>query len=85
MIESIFQPGVFDAILIEPSHSRGSPQPLNPTIILSLVEGVLGYKEMFTNGTRWVFKLDPEGDSKTSLSDENQKMTHHGTDAQQPR
>ncbi len=82
MIESIFQPGVLDAILIEPSHSRGSLQPLNPTIILSLVEGVLGYKEVFTNGTRWVFKLDPRGDSKTSLPDGNQKMIRQGADAQ---
>lgn len=80
MIESIFLPGVFDVILIEPSYSRGDPQLLNPTIILSLVEGVLGYKEVFTNGSRWVFKLDPEGDSEISLLDRNREVLQQAAD-----
>lgn len=80
MIESIFLHGVFDAILIEPSYSRGDPQLLNPTIILSLVEGVLGYQEVFINGSRWVFKLDPEGDSEISLLDRNREVLQQAAD-----
>jgi len=31
-------------------------QPINPTLILAFIEGVLGYKEVYTTGYRWVFK-----------------------------
>lgn len=74
MVESTFFSGVFDGIVIEPMYSRGDPQPLNPTLVLGLVEGVLGYQEAFTNGTRWTFKRYPEGVSKESLHDRNQKL-----------
>lgn len=59
MIESAFFDDVIDTIVIEPTYSRGVTEPLNPTFILAFVEGVLGYKEEYTNGLRWIFKLYP--------------------------
>ncbi|KAF8182072.1 hypothetical protein BJ912DRAFT_1061894 [Pholiota molesta] len=71
MVESAFFSDVIDTVMVEPSYFRGDPEPLNPTLILGFVEGVLGYEETYTNGTRWVFKLDPESHSGTGLLERN--------------
>jgi hypothetical protein len=59
MIESAFFEDVIDTVVIEPTYARRETEPLNPTFILSFVEGVLGYKEEYSNGLRWIFKLYP--------------------------
>ena len=58
LIESPFWFGVIDAIAIEPhmQFNVRDKQPINPTLILAFIEGVLGYKEVYTTGYRWVFK-----------------------------
>jgi hypothetical protein len=71
MVESAFFSDVIDTITVEPNYFRGDPEPLNPTLILGFVEGVLGYEETYTNGTRWAFKLDPESHSGTGLLERN--------------
>ncbi|KAF8962568.1 hypothetical protein BDZ97DRAFT_2076320 [Flammula alnicola] len=65
-VESAFFSDVIDTVSIEPTYSRGLPEALNPTTILAFIEGILGYKEVYTNGTRWVFKLDLESNSETA-------------------
>jgi len=57
LIESPFFFGVLDRILIEPTNNfMRSSEPINPAVILAFIEGVLGYKEVHTTGSRWVFK-----------------------------
>ncbi|KDR80202.1 hypothetical protein GALMADRAFT_136727 [Galerina marginata CBS 339.88] len=59
LIESAHVFGVIDGIEIEQStYGMRSTTPLNPALILAFVEGVLGYKETHTTGTRWVYKLE---------------------------
>lgn len=58
-MESPFFFGVLDRILIEPTiNYLSSSEPINPAMILAFIEGVLGYKEVHTTGSRWVFKLE---------------------------
>ncbi|KAF9476949.1 hypothetical protein BDN70DRAFT_934609 [Pholiota conissans] len=73
-VESALFSDVIDLITVEPNYFRGEPQPLNPSLILGFVEGVLGYTETFTDGSRWVFKLDPESHSETSVVERNRKI-----------
>jgi len=59
LIESAFVFGVIDGIEVEePLYGMRKATPLNPALILAFVEGVLGYKETYTTGTLWVFKLE---------------------------
>ncbi|KAF9525070.1 hypothetical protein CPB83DRAFT_909470 [Crepidotus variabilis] len=55
--ESAFSFGLIDSLSIEPFISyRGAS--VNPVLVISFIEGVLGYKETHTTGHRWIFKLE---------------------------
>ncbi|KAJ3513003.1 hypothetical protein NLJ89_g3185 [Agrocybe chaxingu] len=59
LVESPFYFGVVDSISIEPTWTLSrNKEPINPSVVLAFIEGVLGYKETYTNGMRWVFKRD---------------------------
>ncbi|CAA7267280.1 unnamed protein product [Cyclocybe aegerita] len=59
LAESPFYFGVIDSISIEPTWSLSrNKEPINPSVLLAFIEGVLGYRETYTNGVRWVFKND---------------------------
>ncbi|KAI0547779.1 hypothetical protein F4679DRAFT_597447 [Xylaria curta] len=50
---------VYDRLTIV-SDSRYHTQTVSPTIVLSLIEGVLGYKNIFCDGSSWTFRKDVE-------------------------
>ncbi|KAI8948148.1 hypothetical protein F4801DRAFT_471158 [Xylaria longipes] len=50
---------VYDRLTIV-SESRYHTQAVSPTIVLSLVEGVLGYKNVSSEGSTWTFRKDVE-------------------------
>jgi len=49
LVESEYCYGVMDTLTIERNYTRR--EPLNPTLVLAFVEGVLGYKLINTNGS----------------------------------
>ncbi|KAK0220124.1 hypothetical protein IW262DRAFT_1004309 [Armillaria fumosa] len=54
LIESDFCFGMMDTLVVEPymSHHDG----VNPTIILAFIEGVVGYKMVYTTGSYWMYR-----------------------------
>ncbi|PPQ70402.1 hypothetical protein CVT24_013140 [Panaeolus cyanescens] len=57
--ESLFFAGLVDELTVEPFYSTANQKrPINPTIILAFIEGVLGFRETHTTGKRWVYKMD---------------------------
>ncbi|KAI0197017.1 hypothetical protein F4808DRAFT_439198 [Astrocystis sublimbata] len=50
---------VYDRLSIV-TESRYNIQAVSPTIVLSLIEGVLGYKSIYSNGSTWTFRKDVE-------------------------
>ncbi|KAF6764284.1 hypothetical protein DFP72DRAFT_1059281 [Ephemerocybe angulata] len=58
LVESDFAVGVNDLLRIEPRVSYGRTGPINPTIVLAFIEGILGYKFMHASGNRFVYRLD---------------------------
>ncbi|KAI1347869.1 hypothetical protein F5Y01DRAFT_307187 [Xylaria sp. FL0043] len=58
--QSVFGLGiVYDRMTIK-AESRYTTQEVSPTIILALVEGVLGYKVISNDGPYWSFRRDVE-------------------------
>ncbi|KAK7022928.1 hypothetical protein VNI00_016818 [Paramarasmius palmivorus] len=60
LLESDFSFGVIDTLEIEPNMPR-HVRPLNTTIVLAFIEGVLGYSMVHTTGSTWMYR------SKTTL------------------
>ncbi|KAF5329967.1 hypothetical protein D9611_010469 [Ephemerocybe angulata] len=58
LVESDFAVGVNDLLRIEPRVSYGRTGPINPTIVLAFIEGILGYKFMHASSNRFVYRLD---------------------------
>ncbi|KAK7436903.1 hypothetical protein VKT23_018923 [Stygiomarasmius scandens] len=54
LVESDFSFGLIDSLTIEP-HTNHS-KTINPTIILSFIEGVLGYTMVETSGAYWMYR-----------------------------
>ncbi|KAK0458891.1 uncharacterized protein EV420DRAFT_1642605 [Desarmillaria tabescens] len=54
LVESDFCFGMTDTLVIEPylSHHDG----VNPTIVLAFIEGVVGYKMVYTTGSYWMYR-----------------------------
>ncbi|KAI8627620.1 hypothetical protein F5Y19DRAFT_442325 [Xylariaceae sp. FL1651] len=50
---------IYDRLTIT-SDARYSVQTVSPTIILALIEGVLGYKSVSADGSSWTFRRDIE-------------------------
>jgi len=53
--DSDFSYGVIDSLTIWPT-TRG--EPVNPVIVIAFIEGILGYKMVYTDGSRWVYRSD---------------------------
>ncbi|GJC77715.1 hypothetical protein ColLi_00553 [Colletotrichum liriopes] len=49
-----------DRLVLATEHKYGGAFILTPTIILSLVEGVLGYKPVYSDATTWTYRRDIE-------------------------
>ncbi|ESK91319.1 hypothetical protein Moror_2782 [Moniliophthora roreri MCA 2997] len=61
LLESDFSFGIIDTLEIEP-HMPRHVRPLNPTMVLAFIEGVLGYEMVHTTtGSTWMYR------SKTAL------------------
>ncbi|KAI0467330.1 hypothetical protein F4859DRAFT_495028 [Xylaria cf. heliscus] len=58
--QSAFGLGVVYDRLTVVSESRYNTQAVSPTIVLSLIEGVLGYKSVSCDGSTWTFRKDVE-------------------------
>ncbi|KAI0453894.1 hypothetical protein F5B21DRAFT_264217 [Xylaria acuta] len=58
--QSAFGLGVVYDRLTVVSESRYHTQAVSPTIVLSLIEGVLGYKNVSSDGSSWTFRKDVE-------------------------
>ncbi|KAI0445182.1 hypothetical protein F4803DRAFT_193305 [Xylaria telfairii] len=58
--QSAFGLGVVYDRLTVVSESRYHTQAVSPTIVLSLIEGVLGYKNVSAYGSTWNFRKDVE-------------------------
>ncbi len=54
LVESDFCFGMMDTLVVEPymSHHDG----VNPTVILAFIEGVVGYKMVYTTGSYWMYR-----------------------------
>ncbi|KAG6916042.1 hypothetical protein DXG01_008666 [Tephrocybe rancida] len=57
LVESAFYSGLNDMLTIEP-HINHRTYQINPTPVLAFIEGVLGYKMVYTNGHNWVYRSD---------------------------
>ncbi|KAK2003011.1 hypothetical protein LX36DRAFT_175085, partial [Colletotrichum falcatum] len=49
-----------DRLVLATEHKYGGAFILTPTVILSLVEGVLGYKPVYSDATTWTYRRDVE-------------------------
>ncbi|KAK2058001.1 hypothetical protein LY76DRAFT_573440 [Colletotrichum caudatum] len=49
-----------DRLVLATEHKYGGAFILTPTVILSLVEGVLGYKPVHSDATTWTYRRDVE-------------------------
>ncbi|OBR16028.1 hypothetical protein CH63R_01208 [Colletotrichum higginsianum IMI 349063] len=49
-----------DRLVLATEHKYGGAFILTPTIILNLVEGVLGYKPVYSDATTWTYRRDIE-------------------------
>ena len=59
LVESDFSVGVIDAIRIEPNIAYGRSGPINPTLVMAFVEGILGYKSVDSGmGNRFVYRSE---------------------------
>ncbi|THU90581.1 hypothetical protein K435DRAFT_968602 [Dendrothele bispora CBS 962.96] len=54
LVESDFSFGLIDSLTIEPHTNY--PKGINPTLILSFIEGVLGYTMVETSGGYWMYR-----------------------------
>ncbi|KAI1148178.1 hypothetical protein F4825DRAFT_454750 [Nemania diffusa] len=51
---------VYDRLTISSETTRYMAQTVSPTILLALVEGVLGYRQTSQDGSSWTFRRDVE-------------------------
>ncbi|TKW60241.1 hypothetical protein CTA1_4766 [Colletotrichum tanaceti] len=49
-----------DRLVLATEHKYGGAFILTPTIILNIVEGVLGYKPVYSDATTWTYRRDIE-------------------------
>ncbi|KAK0495995.1 hypothetical protein EDD18DRAFT_1353614 [Armillaria luteobubalina] len=56
-VKSDFNPGTMDSLVIESSRSQAQRGgKANPAAILAFIEGVLGYKMVYTSGSFWMYR-----------------------------
>ncbi|KAI1121255.1 hypothetical protein F5Y10DRAFT_272259 [Nemania abortiva] len=51
---------VYDRLTVNSETTRYMVQTVSPTILLALIEGVLGYKSVSQDGSSWTFRRDVE-------------------------
>ncbi len=53
---------MFDSLILTTGETNRFVRqfPINPTIVLSLVEGVLGYERVSADSSRWTYRRDAE-------------------------
>ncbi|KAK0452296.1 hypothetical protein EV421DRAFT_1898047 [Armillaria borealis] len=55
-IESKVCPRIIDTLVVKPSTLWDRYDKVNPAIILAFVEGVVGYKMVYTTGSFWMYR-----------------------------
>lgn len=49
---------MYDCLWLLAENRYGSQENVSPTIVLALVEGVLGYDKVFGDGRSWTYRRD---------------------------
>lgn len=47
---------IHDRLTLEAEHRYGGTNSVSPTLVLSLVEGVLGYERIYNDASCWHFR-----------------------------
>ncbi|SJK98462.1 uncharacterized protein ARMOST_01730 [Armillaria ostoyae] len=57
LVESDFYPRMMDSLVVKPNLSWDrNGKLLNPTIVLAFIEGVVGYRMVYTTGSYWMYR-----------------------------
>jgi len=49
---------MYDTLTLYAEKKYGGGHFISPTIVLAIVEGVLGYEKTYTDGTKWIYRRD---------------------------